>query len=456
MNDDTAYQETLDYLYSFIDYSLQRTFQYSPEKFDLSRMRAFMARLGNPHLAYPVIHVAGTKGKGSVASLCASALHASGLKVGLYTSPHLQDYVERIQVDGEAISHAELAAIVNELKPDIEAVPELTTFEITTGLAFVYFARKSVEAAVIEVGLGGRLDATNIVDPLVTVITSISYDHTAILGNTLTEIAGEKAGIIKPGKPVVVAPQKEEAERTISRIAAERSAPLIQVGRDYLFSLTSRSLKGQVFDVWAGGEQEGGEEPVRLDIPLLGTHQVDNAATAYAALQVAMQAGLPVTGAGIRSGFESVRWPGRFELLQEEPPIIVDSAHNRDSTLHLRQTLEEYFPGRPTILILGASEDKDIQGMVAELMPRASHVIATQSIHPRAADAAALADSVRQYGRPAEAVAKVEEALDRALLLADSQGMVVAAGSIFLAAAVRSAWYERHSRLLVNDERLEI
>ncbi len=193
MDIDKEYQETLDYLYSFIDYSLQKSFRYSPEKFDLGRMRAFVAALGDPQSEYPIIHVAGTKGKGSVSALCASALQASGYRVGLYTSPHLQDYAERIQVDGEAIPHAELVSLVEEIKPYVAASPEITTFEITTALALLHFARQEVGAAVVEVGLGGRLDATNVCDPLVTVITSISYDHTDLLGETLAEIAGEKA-----------------------------------------------------------------------------------------------------------------------------------------------------------------------------------------------------------------------------------------------------------------------
>lgn len=454
MKTETAYQEALDYIYTFIDYSLKRSFRYSPDKFDLKRMRDFAALLGNPQQAYPVIHVAGTKGKGSVAALCASALRAGGLRVGVYTSPHLQDYAERIQVNGEAISHADLAAYVQELKPAIESVPELTTFEITTALAFLYFARQKVDAAVIEVGLGGRLDATNIVDPLVSVITSISYDHTDLLGNTLTEIAGEKAGIIKPGRPVVVAPQVEEARLAITRVARERQAPLLQVGVDYLFAPLEHDLIRQVFEIWpvteqklagtlqaAGAVQE--RPPRRFVIPLLGQHQLENAATAYAALQMARVRGLPLSEGGIRHGFSSVYWPGRFELLRLEPPLLVDSAHNRDSALRLRQALDDYLPGRRVILIIGVSEDKDTAGMLAELMPRVDHVLATQSVHPRALEPDRLAEIAAQFGKPAQAVPDVEQALDQALLLAGRDAVILATGSLFLAAAVRFAWQSR-------------
>jgi len=223
-NVEEAYKEALEYLYSFVDFSMQKAVTYSPARFKLERMQALVESLGNPQQAYPIIHVAGTKGKGSVCILCASALHAAGYKVGLYTSPHLDDYAERIQIDGEFIPHGELARLVEEIKPYVAAIPELTTFEITTALAFMYFAKQKVTAAVIEVGLGGRLDATNVVEPKVSVITSISYDHTLLLGNTLTQIAGEKAGIIKTGIPVVASPQEEEARLVIEHVTRTRFA----------------------------------------------------------------------------------------------------------------------------------------------------------------------------------------------------------------------------------------
>jgi dihydrofolate synthase/folylpolyglutamate synthase len=453
MDIEVAYQRTLDYLYSFVDYSLTRSFRYSPEKFDLGRMRSFMELLGRPQEKYPIIHVAGTKGKGSVTALCASALEAAGYRVGQYTSPHLQDYTERIQVSGQPISHADLVGMVEQFKPFLDKIPGLTTFEITTALGFAYFAQQGVTAAVIEVGLGGRLDATNIIIPKVSVITSISYDHTSILGETLTEIAGEKAGIIKAGIPVVVAPQKDEALLAIERIAAERGSPLVEVGRDYLFAQIAHSLNGgQTLSVWSVSEQpladayieSGGVqewEPTRLTIPLLGYHQVENAATAYTALQTAGSRGLEVSEAAIRQGFAKVSWPCRFEVLQRYPPVVVDSAHNRDSALKLRLALDDYFPGLPVVLVFGASEDKDIHGMFAELMPRVRQVIATRSYHPRAIDPEMLVELAHQFGRPVKIVEAVENALDEAIQLADGEAMVLVAGSIFIAAGARNAWY---------------
>ena len=456
MDVEQQYQAALDYLYSFVDYSLTRAFRYAPEKFDLGRMRDFMAELGQPQESYPIIHVAGTKGKGSICAMCASALRAAGYRVGLYTSPHLEDYAERIQVDGHPIPHADLVSLVDELRLKLKPGTPLTTFEITTALAFLYFVRRGVDAAVIEVGLGGRLDATNIINPNVAVIASISYDHTQILGSTLAEIAAEKGGIIKPGTPVVVAPQKEEARRVLERIATEREAPLFQVGRDYLYAQFSHSLNGgQSFLVWPLSEQvmvndyveSGGLlewEPTRLNIPLLGYHQVENAATAYTALQVARTHGIPISEAAIHNGFKETRWPGRFEILQRQPPVVVDSAHNRDSALRLRLALDDYYPGQPVILVFGASEDKDVDGMFAELMPRVRQVVATRSFHPRAMEPRILVDLAHRYGRAAQVVETVEEAIETAIQLAEGEAMILVAGSLFVAAAARQVWHQRN------------
>jgi len=449
-----AYYEALDYLYSFVDYSLTRNLRNAPEKFDLGRMEALLTALGAPHRAYPVVHIAGTKGKGSVAAMTAAALQAAGYRVGLYTSPHLQDFAERIQVDRQPISHGDLAAVVAQLKPHVERIPRLTTFELTTASAFLYFAWQKVDVAVVEVGLGGRLDATNVVLPEVSVITSISYDHTAILGHTLAAIAREKAGIIKPGVPVVMAPQADEARETILRIARQRHAPVIEVGRDCHYAPLARGLDGQTVLVWPEQDREGVEafiqsggiaewEPVRLHIPLLGPHQVVNAATAYAALQVLRRRGLALDDQTIREGMARTRWPARFEVFQRHPPVVVDGAHNAAAARQVRLTVDEYFPQWPVVLVFGASEDKDIAGMLAELLPRAREVILTQSVHPRAADPDSLLEMVRPYGKPAWVVASVPESLETALRRSAGEAVVLVTGSLFVAAAARTAWQER-------------
>jgi dihydrofolate synthase / folylpolyglutamate synthase len=429
------YNQALDYLYSFVDYSLKHISELAKAEFNLDRMFALMEELGEPQKKYPIIHVAGTKGKGSVAALCASALKAAGYKTGLYTSPHLWDYVERIQINGEPISHEQLIELVEEVKPAVAKIPKLTTFEITTALGFLGFAKNDVNAAVIEVGLGGRLDATNIVTPKVSVITSLSYDHMAVLGNTLAEIAGEKAGIIKQGVPVVSAPQTDEALQVLQRTAKEKNSPLILVGKDLKFERLDSTLDGQELAV-------SHQEPaVRLKIPLLGSHQIENAAIAYTALKTS---GIPMSEEAIQKGFSKVKWPARFEILRREPPVVIDSAHNRDSALRLRQTLDEYFPEIPVILIFCALEDKDITGILEELKPRLERVVATRADHPRAPSAEWTAEQVKKVGILVESVTPVAEALERALELAGTQKLVLSAGSVAFAGEVSTAWRKRN------------
>src|SRR5258706_4081854 len=278
------YNKALDYLYSFVDYSLKHSSELAKAEFNLDRMFALMEELGNPQSTYPIIHVAGTKGKGSVSALCASALHAGGYKVGLYTSPHLLDYCERIQVNGEPISHEQMTELVEEIKPAVAKIPKLTTIEITTALGFLAFARNDVNAAVIEVGLGGRLDATNIVMPKVSGITSLSYDHMAVLGDTLAKIAGEKAGIIKQGVPLVSAPQKEEALEVLRRVAKKASSDFILVGKEVQFERLESSFHGQSLRIADNFQLS----TLNVRLPLLGSHQVENAATAYAALKTSV------------------------------------------------------------------------------------------------------------------------------------------------------------------------
>jgi dihydrofolate synthase/folylpolyglutamate synthase len=432
MNTETAYNQALDYLYSFVDYSLKKATELAKAEFNLDRMFALLDRLGNPHHAFPAIHVAGTKGKGSTCAFAAAALDAAGYRTGLYTSPHLHDFCERIQVDGQPISHTALVALVEEIKPAVAAVPRLTTFEISTALGFLYFARAQVDAAVIEVGLGGRLDATNVLMPRVAVITALSYDHMAVLGNTLAQIAGEKAGIIKPETPVVSAPQTEEALEVITRIARERSAPLTLVGRDVLFATGIHDLDGQAVQI-----RTPGRPPLYLQIPLLGAHQAENAAVAYAAL---VAGGFDATDENIARGFAQANWPGRFEVVCREPPVVLDSAHNDESARRLRQALDDYFPGRPVTLIFGASEDKNVAGMLAALKPRLSRILAVRADHPRALDVEALLGYAGQAGVESEAAASAGEALERAIALAGRDGLVLSAGSIFITAEVRQAW----------------
>ncbi len=481
MNIDVAYNSALDYLYSFVDYSLKHSSELAKADFNLDRMRALMIELGSSETKYPIIHVAGTKGKGSVSALCASGLQAAGYKVGLYTSPHLLDYTERIRINNEPISHEQLIELVGQVKPAVAKIPKLTTFEITTALGFLAFAQQKVDAAVIEVGLGGRLDATNVVAPKVSVITSLSYDHMAVLGNTLALIAGEKAGIIKPGVPVVSAPQKDEALEVLERVATERSAPFTLIGKDVTYKSLEHSLDGQSLEIIAlpfrTGEPplftartvseaqrsrsaviehpstlgfdtvEKNAQPTQpsaqgdsliFTIPLLGLHQVQNAAIAYAALKTS---GIKVSDSDIQKGFSEVKWPARFEVVRRDPPVIFDSAHNQDSFEKLTRALEDYFPGKKVYLIFGASEDKNIPGMFAEIAPKLKLLLVTKANHPRALEPEKIQELARQAEVPNEAVVPVDAALARALEMSEKDGSIVlSAGSMFVTAEVMAAW----------------
>jgi len=456
MNTDTAYNLALDYLYSFVDYSLKHSSELAKAEFNLDRMFALMEALGNPQTKYPIIHVAGTKGKGSVCALCASALQvhpersrrAGRYKVGLYTSPHLLDYCERIQINGESISHEQMIELVEEIKPAVAKIPKLTTFEITTALGFLAFAKQNVNAAVIEVGLGGRLDATNIVTPKVSVITSLSYDHMAVLGDTLAKIAGEKAGIIKQGVPVVSSPQKEETLEVLERAARLKGCSFTLIGKDVKFELLESSLDGQSLHLSSfppalaprASVFPESKTPHTLDItiPLLGFHQLENAATAYTALKTS---GIPISDEAIQKGFAQVKWLARFQVVRREPPVIFDSAHNQDSFAKLRETLEEYFPDKMVHLIFGASEDKNIPGMFAEMKPKIKKLIVTRADHPRALEVENIVELARQAGVESEAARLVESALARALELSANDGSIVlAAGSMFVTAEAMAAW----------------
>ncbi len=427
------YQQALDYIYSFIDYETvprPRDAAY----YDLRRMEELLGRLDNPHLKAKSVHIAGSKGKGSVAVMMASALTASGYTTGLFTSPHLHTFNERIRVNGELISEAELASLVERLKPEVEAVNEkatygqLTTFELMTALGFAYFEQKGVDFQVVEVGLGGRLDATNVIQPEVCIITSISFDHTEVLGNTLAEIAAEKAGIIKPGGVVVASLQRDEAARVIKDTCLNRGARLVRVGSDVTWQSLGFDSSRQSLRV------AGRLASYELSIPLLGQYQLENAATAVAALEVLAEKGFHISGDSITKGLAQVSWPGRLQVLSRRPLLVVDSAHNPDSARKLKQSLEQYFDFDRAILIIGASSDKDIAGIVSELVPLFDKVIVTRSIHPRAMATAPIVAEFSQHGVEAQATDDISTALPLALTLAGGKDLICVTGSLFVVA----------------------
>ena len=438
---DSPFQQAMDFIYSFIDYERHRD-PHVKNTWDLRRVEMLLDRLGNPHLKSKTIHIAGSKGKGSVAAMTASVLTKAGYNTGLYTSPHLHFYNERIRVNNRLISNDEIAELVARIRPEVETINsaaifgKLTTFEVTTALGFSYFAQKKVDFQVIEVGLGGRLDATNVVKPDVCVITPISYEHTDMLGNTLTAIASEKAGIIKEGSIAVSSPQTDEADTAIAEACQQRGVKLIRVGKEVTYKGTKFSDSEQSLVV------NGRLHNYKFTIPLLGQYQLDNAATAIAALEVLLEKGNKIHSRNIVHGMKEVNWEGRLQVISRHPLMIVDGAHNKDSAQKLRQALEQYFKFEKAILIIGMSSDKDLAGIVNELAQSFPQVIVTRSRHPRAMATTHIAAEFRKHGIEAQQTDDISDALPLALKLAGEKDMICVTGSLFIAAgAIEQAMF---------------
>lgn len=455
------YQDALDYIFSYVSHEKIPRYKYGAVTFSLSRMIELLERLDHPERRFQCVHIAGTKGKGSTAAMTEAVLRAAGYRTGLYTSPHLHTFRERIRVDGDLLGKGELVALLKRCRPAIEATPGVTAFEVMTALAFTHFAERRVEWAVLEVGLGGRLDATNVVHPAVCAITSLSYDHVELLGHTLSLIAWEKAGIIKPGVPVISAPQEPEAMGVIERVCADTGARLVRVGTDWTVTGQAARLEGQSLTIQRVAD---GLTLRDLHVRLLGRHQWVNTASAVAILAELDAQGVTISEEALRAGLAAAQWPGRFEVLNREPAVVLDSAHNADSAHKLRAALVEWFPGacthgvnplgRRTVLVFGASSDKDIAGMLETfLLPDSAaglagvdKVIVTQSGHPRSASPAGLADQVRHLnpGVPISVHDTVDGALTEALAWATPHDLICITGSIFVVAQARRAWAGRY------------
>ncbi len=454
------YRQAIDYILSLTNHETLPGDANSREGYTLDRTYRLLELLGNPHLRFPSVHLAGTKGKGSTAAMIESILRHSHHVTGLYTSPHLHTFRERIRYNGDRISQQDVMTGIGKIKSLESNLPGLTTFEVMTGLAFDYFAERQVNVAVLEVGLGGRLDSTNVVTPLVSIITPVSYDHTAILGKTLGEIAGEKAGIIKPDVPVISSPQDAEARAVIEQAARERMSPLTTVSGNLTFNVSGQEhqlvpkehdLNRQTL-VWRRqGTRLGEWIEQRLDLPLLGRHQLTNAATAIAAVLVLREGQVKVPDDAIIEGLGHVSWPGRFEVLSRRPYLIVDGAHNQDSARKLAETLNEYFPQCPLHLVFGASNDKDIDGMFAELLPHAASVVLTRSRNPRSADPTRLADHAAKYGVRTLIAPDVSSALKETLARVGTEDVICITGSLFVVGDAREAWFHEHGAPVETD-----
>ncbi len=431
----TAYEEAR----AFIDGLLTRDRPQPPPQ-DASRLRrveTLLRRLGDPHQAVPTVLIAGTKGKGSTAAMLASVFQAAGHRVGLYTKPHLVDYRERIRVDDALISPEDLTALVELARPHVEAMASdpmglPTYFELSVALAFLYFARSRADLAIVEVGLGGRLDATNIADPIVSVITPVSYDHMDVLGGTLDQIAREKAGIIRTGGAVVSAPQSAEPLAAIIDVCTRHRAKLSLVNEVMRWQSLEASLHDQVFEL-AGPWGDYG----RLRLPLVGAHQLTNAATAVTTAEVLAERGVGLTASAIRKGLATVKCPARVEVIGERPYVVIDVAHNPASLGALRQALEAMFAGRRLILVFGMVATHDHRACTSLIAPLADVVITTTPQHVKPLPARTLADEAARYAAQVEVIDDRQAAVRRALALARPDDVVVITGSFFLVGDVR-------------------
>jgi dihydrofolate synthase/folylpolyglutamate synthase len=434
----TSYYEALRTIFERTDLERGERPPYADRVWRLDRVHELLAQLGDPHRQYPSVHIAGTKGKGSTTALIESILRAAGYRTGMYTSPHLHTFRERMCLNGAPIPEDEVIRLMDRLRPMLAERPELTVFEIITALAMLYFAECGVDWGIFEVGLGGRLDATNVLSPEVTTITSVSMDHIKVLGDTLGAIAREKAGIIKPDTPVVSAPQMPEAAKEIKRVAAEHNAPLTWVGRDWRWTRRAADAHGQRFEL--DGSPSWLCYP-DLSLPLLGRHQLENAAVAVATIEVLHQNVVNIPTQAIRDGLRAVQWPGRLEVLSANPLLVVDGAHNHYSMETMLGTLGDYLDFGRLMVVFGASQSHLPDQLLQALRPHAQRLFLTQANHPKATPLDALQELADAMGFSATIHASVETALGAALAEAAPGDLVLATGSLFVVAEAREAWY---------------
>ncbi|MEX2288232.1 MAG: folylpolyglutamate synthase/dihydrofolate synthase family protein [Planctomycetaceae bacterium] len=446
-----TYDDAIAFLFGRINYERLHSGSYSTRDFKLERMRELLSLIGDPHERLPAVHIAGTKGKGSTAVMTAEVLSAAGYRTGLFTSPHISAFEERFRVDGASPGREELVALVNRLMPAIEtldaqsATMRPTYFEIATALAWMHFAESRADIAVLEVGLGGRLDATNLCRPEVTAITSISHDHTAVLGETLPEIAAEKAGIIKTGIPVVSGVEDAEARNTIAQFCRDRRAPLLELGRDFRYAPVEPfpyDAAGEWCDALPCGRiavTTARRTWSAVPVALPGAHQEANAAVAMTMIDSLLDCGWRIDDAAVERGMSRVQCPLRIEVLSRRPTVIVDAAHNTASIAALVKTLDTGFRARRRILVFAASQDKDVRGMLAELLPAFDTVILTQfSTNPRTVEVDELDRLVQSFGVHADqASPQAALAWRMARDAAGPEDLICVTGSFFLAAEVR-------------------
>lgn len=445
-----TYQDAVAFLEAVTNY--ERTPDPSAmREVRLERMRRLCELVGNPQRQFRAILVGGTSGKGSICSMIYAMLRAAGLRVGLYVSPHLEDPRERIRVsapdrapsselDEQAdwISPEALASSLQHLhdvlrgKPELPGHGPLTYFELLTAAAFVHFAHQRVEVGVFEVGLGGRLDATNVLDPVVSVLAPIGLDHTDVLGHDLVTIAKEKAGIIRPASPVISATQHPSVSSMLRDLTTQQQCPLVEYGQQFSATIISHRADGLRLAIHAPRSRHD-----QLSLPLCGRHQAENAAVAVATIESLANGGSPYSA--IRTGLAHLQWPGRVEVIQERPLVVLDGAHNAPSAYALRATLEELWPGHPKHLLLGMSRDKALSAIANVFGPIARSVTCTASRHPRAADPQQLAEQWPSASCEVGVIPDAVDALTYVLNSVDPDEMIVVTGSLFLVGQLRSS-----------------
>jgi dihydrofolate synthase/folylpolyglutamate synthase len=415
-----TYDRSLTYLYDLQKYGI---------KFGLSSTSDLLARLGNPHKNLQAIHIAGTNGKGSTAAMLSAILARTGMQVGLYTSPHLVRFNERFRLNDHDVDDREIMGVFRRVKDVVDEREPPTFFEMTTAMALSLFAEKGVDWAILEVGMGGRLDATNVIQPQITIINNVAFDHQEFLGSTLGRIAREKAGIIKKGVPLITAVKQPVALAVIKERCLALAAPCYRIGQQIKVRSRGKrcfSYRGMKWRL------------ENLQLPLAGGHQLLNAATALGALEVLEQLGrLHPISEQVQEGLDKTRWPGRLEWFSEHPPVLLDGAHNNAGIVSLRKALQEEYTYERLIIVLGIMADKDLRGMVHKLAPLADHIILTRPRYERAAEPESLREVTGEFAKRTELIRSVRQALKRAMTLATSEDLVVVTGSLYFIGEVK-------------------
>lgn len=428
----TDYQSALQYLYSFVDY--EKLPGAAPQVRTLDLVTGLLQKLGNPESRWPSVHVTGTKGKGSTATMIANIAAESGYRVGLYTSPHLLSYRERMVINGRKIPKRRFCQLVEKVRPVLDtyignSAEPPSFFDVWTALAFVYFAESQVDLAVVEVGLGGRLDSTNVLVPDVAVITPIGLDHTDRLGSTIREIATEKAGIVKRSVPTVSAPQEDEALAVIQATCQSLDSRLIQVGSDIRFSMEGTDPTGQVFSI-----DNSRSEYSNLVLGLKGSYQIENAVTAIATIEALNAGRIPIAPKAVGKALKTVNMPGRLQVIQHDPTILMDGAHNMLAIRTLVQSLKELYPDRRVIFVLSLNQDKDVDGMCGVLSAAGDEFIVSSRrvVHKRQVNPETVAARLRLSGKPVTVTQGVADALDLSRIKAGVKDLVCVTGSLYL------------------------